>query len=230
MLLNGHLCQLQHPVLNNDPFSKASGDASTRNIHDGPVDYHAVKGASMSAVLLEQPDSSIEEFIFGDQQLHSRFSMAIELLARIVMVTPRSVSATALADELQQPLRTVRLVLDNLYKSGLVCQDEKFKDSWFCTWALGTITLADIFRCMAPVPGSATLPQKRKCGSAIAATDRNASRQSVDLLLMQATMAINQVVLQHLQQFDLGRLRALTSTDAFRPTSSKLHSYTSESY
>jgi DNA-binding IscR family transcriptional regulator len=184
----------------------------------------------MSAVMPEQPDSSIAEFIFGDQQLHSRFSMAIELLARIVMVTPRSVSTTTLADELKQPLRIVRAVLDNLYKSGLVCQDEKCKDSWFCTWALGTITLADIFRCIAPVPGSATMPQKRKCGSTIAAADRNVNQQSVDLLLMQATMAINQVVLQHLQHFDLGRLRALTSTDAFRPISSKSHSFTSESY
>lgn len=184
----------------------------------------------MSAVMLEQPDSSIDEFIFGDQQLHGRFSMAIELLARIVVATPRSVSTTALADELKQPLRIVRTVLDNLYKSGLVCQDEKFKDSWFCTWALGTITLADIFRCVAPAPCNAAIPQKRKSESAIAAIGRNANRQSVDLLLMQATMAINQVVLQHLQQFDLGRLRALTSTDTFRPISSRPHSYTSEPY
>ena len=183
----------------------------------------------MSAVLLEQPDASINEFIFGDQQLHSRFSMAIELLSRIVIATPRSISTTALVEELKQPLRIVRAVLDNLYKSGLVCQDEKCKDSWFCTWALGTITLADIFRCMAPAPGNAMIPQKRKCGSATAA-DRTASQQSVDLLLMQATMAINQVVLRHLQQFDLGRLRALTSTDAFRPISFGPHSYDSECY
>jgi DNA-binding IscR family transcriptional regulator len=182
----------------------------------------------MNATPLEQSDSSIDEFIFGDQQLHLRFSTAIELLARMVVANPRAVSASALAETLGQPVRMVRTVLDNLGKSGLVRQDDKVKDGWCCTSALTNITLADIFRAVASIPVPAPGALKRKGEPVATVADRSASQQSVDLLLMQATMAINQVVLQHLQQFDLGRLRALTSAAAFRPPHAAIHSWVAE--
>ena len=42
---------------------------------------------------------------------------------------------------------------------------------------------------------------------------------------MQATMAVNQVVLQHLQQFDLGRLRAVSTSSALHSFKPALRSY-----
>src|SRR4051812_26569503 len=182
----------------------------------------------MNPIAFEQADSSIDEFIFGDQQLHLRFSMAIELLARMVVANPRPVTATAMAETLGQPVRMVRTVLENLGKSGLVRQDDKVKDGWCCTSALANITLADIFRCVAPIPVATPATPKRKLEPVAVAADRSASQQSVDLLLMQATMAINQVVLQHLQQFDLGRLRALTSAASFHNHPPVIHSYVAE--
>ena len=157
----------------------------------------------------------IPEFIFGDQQLHVRFSVAIELLARIVIANPRPMTATTLSEALGQPLRTIRALLGSLHQSGLLCQDDKTRDAWYCAAPLGGITLADVFRSVAgPAPESS---RKKKTEPQAAEEPRSAAQQSVDLLLMQATMAINQVVLQHLQAFDLGRLKAVRSAGGLHP-------------
>ena len=157
---------------------------------------------------MEMP--AIPEFIFGDQQLHARFSIAIELLARIVIANPRPLTTAALAEALGQSARTVRALLGNLHQSGLLGQDEKSRESWYCASSPGVITLADVFRSVATaVPES---PRRKKPEPHNAGEARSVAPQSVDLLLMQATMSINQVVLQHLQAFDLGRLKALRNT------------------
>ena len=169
--------------------------------------------------------SAIHEFIFGDQQLHARFALAIEILARIVIANPRPVTTAALSESLGHPARTVRLLLSNLHQSGLVCQDGKARDAWFCSSALGTITLADIFR---SVSVATPEPRKKKCEPQSADESRTASQQGIDLLLMQATMAINQVVLQHLQAFDLGRLKAVGSSTSFHHFNSSVRSYIAE--
>lgn len=159
----------------------------------------------MNAHGMEMP--AIPEFIFGDQQLHARFSVAIELLARIVIANPRPLTTAALAEALGQSARTVRTLLGNLHQSGLLGQDEKSRESWYCASSPGAITLADVFRSVAgAVPESS---RRKKTEPQNADETRSAAQQSVDLLLMQATMAINQVVLQHLQAFDLGRLKAV---------------------
>lgn len=169
---------------------------------------------------------TIPEFIFGDQQLHARFSIAIELLARIVIANPRPVTTAALSEALGQSPRTVRSLLGNLHQSGLLSQDDKTRDAWYCASPLGTITLADVFRSVA---GAVPEPARRKKAEPQSADEtRSAAQQSVDLLLMQATMAINQVVLQHLQAFDLGRLKALRSPGGLHPFHYPSRSYIAE--
>lgn len=169
--------------------------------------------------------SAIHEFIFGDQQLHARFAMAIEILARIMIANPKPVTTAALSESLGQPARTVRVLLTCLHHSGLLCQDEKTRDAWHFSSAFGPITLADIFR---SVSGAVPETRKKKNDQQCAEESRTASQQSVDLLLMQATMAINQVVLQHLQAFDLGRLKAIGSSTSFHHFNSSVRSYVAE--
>ncbi len=180
----------------------------------------------MSAVAMEQ--AAADEFILGDQLLHARFFTAIELLAQIVIATPRSVTTTKLAEALGQPVRVVRALLQSLSKSELVCADGKIKDAWYCAGTLNAITLADIFRCVSSSMPDSVLGRKRKCDLAAAGSSRSITQQSVDLLLMQATMAVNQVVLQHLQQFDLGRLRAVASTVPFHIFNARTAVYSAE--
>ena len=174
----------------------------------------------MNARAMETP--GIPEFIFGDQLLHARFSMAIELLARIVIANPKAVTTTALAESLGQSARSVRTLLGNLQQSGLLSQNSKMRDEWSFASPLGTITLADVFRSVA---GAAEESRRKKAEPAVEET-RSAAQQSVDLLLMQATMSINQVVLQHLQAFDLGRLKAVRTSGGLQPFHYSTRSYT----
>ncbi|OWW22536.1 Rrf2 family transcriptional regulator [Noviherbaspirillum denitrificans] len=176
----------------------------------------------MNSVAMETP--GIPEFIFGDQQLHARFSMAIEILARIVIATPAALTTAALAESLGQGARPVRALLASLHQAGLLNRDEKTRDAWYCASPLGAITLADVFRCVA----GATEESRRKKAVQGAEENRSSAQQSVDLLLMQATMSINQVVLQHLQAFDLGRLKALRTSGSLPPFHYPSRSYIAE--
>ena len=150
--------------------------------------------------------------------------MAIELLARIVIANPKAVTTAALAESLGQSARSVRALLGNLHQSGLLSQDEKTRDAWYCASPLGAITLADVFRSVA----SAAAESRRKKAESAADEIRSAAQQSVDLLLMQATMSINQVVLQHLQAFDLGRLKAVRASGGLHSSSYFTRSYIAE--
>lgn len=159
----------------------------------------------MNAIAMNQFSSG--EFIFGDQQLHLRFFTAIELLAEIVISAPLPVSSLALAKTMGKPVPMVRMLLRSLGNSGLIYQNEKSNDMWYFSGIFGMISLADIFPCIFSLTEKTVL-QKEKSNAALADSPRTPSQQNVDLLLMQATMAVNQVVLQQLQQFDLGRLNA----------------------
>ena len=176
----------------------------------------------MNAVAMEP--AAISEFVFGDQSLHNRFSTAIELLATIVMAYPRSVSTATLAESLGESTRATRALLGCLQRSGLIFQDEKTRDAWKCPATPGEVTLADVFRSVA----SEWTPPRRKKAEGAPEEPKSPAQQGVDLLLMQATMAINQVVLQHLQSFDLGRLKAVGSSVCFHPFSSSVRSYVAE--
>lgn len=180
----------------------------------------------MSAIVLDP--SAVGEFIFGDQLLHSRFSTAIELLVRIVIAHPRPVTTATLCETTGQTPRQVRALLNNLHQSGLLDQDHKNKDAWYCPASLNEVTLADIFRSVATAMPEASVSRSRKRDVAESDEMRSTAQQSVDLLLMQATMAINQVVLQHLQAFDLGRLKAVASSGSLRMFNSGVRSYIAE--
>lgn len=155
----------------------------------------------MSAAVAER--SALPEFIFGDQLLHARFATAIELIANVVLAYPRHVSTSRLAEVLGQSARSLAPILRSLRDAGLIEQAAGASDAWYCASRLSSITLADVFRCVADAPAA---PMRSRCFDD---DTRSSAQQSVDLLLMQATMAINQVVLQRLQSFDLERLRAL---------------------
>lgn len=155
------------------------------------------------------------EFIFGDQLLHVRFFTAIELLAQVMKAAPGAVASATLAENVGQPKRWIRTLLRSLSEHGLIAEDEKSKESWRCPGRLNAVTLADIFNCMSAVATESDVLRKAVCETAMISPLPSTTRQSVDLLLMQATMTVNQVVLQQLQQFDLGRLMAVASGHRF---------------
>lgn len=183
----------------------------------------------------EQSLSTTE--IFADPSLNMRFYTAIELLAQIVMVMPRSAKLEALAQASGKTPRLVRSILATLSKDGLVDRDSKEKDAWHCRGCNGIITLADIYRCFCmaeqraaakALAALAARPAVSESDASLAGAARSASQNSVDLLMMQVKMTVNRAVLQQLEQFDLGRLRGLNSNASFRSHNARPRAYTPE--
>jgi DNA-binding IscR family transcriptional regulator len=165
--------------------------------------------------------SSGKIFLFGEPQLNERFVLAIELLAQIVVAAPRSVSIVVLADTLGQPMHVVRAVLSDFSNAGLVCLDTgRSLESWKCLCETGSMTLADVFRAVStPTP----LAQNQHAPAA-----KKTRATNVDLLLMQAAMEINQGVMQHLQRFNLGRLKAIATAKSFFAGNAESYSHRSD--
>lgn len=186
--------------------------------------------------------------IFSDPSLNMRFYTAIELLAQIVMVMPRTANVAAMAQATGKTPRLVRSILATLSKDGLVARDDKEKDAWHCRSCNGIITLADIYRCFCLAEERAAAKAAIAATAATDAADatesmdvdhadlvvksksRSSSQNSVDLLMMQVKMTVNRAVLQQLEQFDLGRLRGLASTSHFRSHNARPRGYIPEPY
>ncbi|MBI3284066.1 MAG: hypothetical protein HYZ65_04325 [Burkholderiales bacterium] len=175
--------------------------------------------------------------VFSDASLNARFYTAIELLAQIVMVMPRTTTVATLAQTTGKTPRLIRSILATLSKDGLASRDAKEKDAWHCRDCNGIITLADVYRCFvraeerALAKAAAVAQQKTESEQAVEKRDiRSSSQQSVDLLMMQVKMTVNRAVLQQLEQFDLGRLRGLASSTAFRRQHARPRGYIAEPY
>ncbi|MFZ6756807.1 hypothetical protein ACO0K9_06270 [Undibacterium sp. Ji50W] len=188
--------------------------------------------------------------VFSDANLNARFYTAIELLAQIMMVMPRTANITTLAQATGKTPRLIRSILATLSKDDLVSRDAKEKDAWHCRDCNGIITLADVYRCfvMAEEKAAAKAVEKQaqdqnqgqEQGRAQQFQDaemqqerrttRTSSQQSVDLLMMQVKMTLNRAVLQQLEQFDLGRLRGLASNSAFRRQHARPRGYIPEPF
>ncbi|MCX7220764.1 hypothetical protein [Undibacterium sp.] len=199
----------------------------------------------MKLIEREQLLSSTE--IFADPSLNMRFYTAIELLAQIVMVMPRTANIASLVQATGKTPRLIRSILATLSKDGLVARDAKEKDAWHCRGCNGIITLADIYRCFCLAEeralakaAAAAAEQAAALASAagaefesspqLAAKIRSASQNSVDLLMMQVKMTVNRAVLQQLEQFDLSRLRGLASVTSFRSHNARPRAYMPESF
>lgn len=170
-------------------------------------------------------EPAMQEFILGDLLLHTRFSMAIELLARLVLASPRSLTAAQLAQTSGHSPRAVRALLASLHESGLVVVDGKLKDGWSCACTSGNFTLADVFLCVSTAHSEPASTRKRNDADGASPSTTQAG---VELLLMQATMAINQLVLQHLQSFDLSCLKAMSHGSCWHAGMSAARGYEAE--
>lgn len=156
--------------------------------------------------------------IFADANLNTRFYTAIELLAQIMMDMPRATNISSLVATTGKTPRLIRSILSILSQNGLVGRDSKEKDAWHCRDCSSIFTLADVYRCFVEAEERA-LKGVGNDSSLVGdepRSGRNSSQQSVDLLLIQVRMTVNRAVLEQLEQFDLGRLRGLATTNSFR--------------
>jgi DNA-binding IscR family transcriptional regulator len=142
---------------------------------------------------------TVESYIFGNGALHDRFFATTEILAKLVSSAPRAVSLAQLESATGRPARELGKLCASLERAGLVRQDQESADKWSLTCDPSMVTLEDVFRCVL------TEQQGRGRSASKATPDR--APNDVDLLVMQAMIAINQSVFKHLRQFSLDRLK-----------------------
>jgi DNA-binding IscR family transcriptional regulator len=149
-----------------------------------------------------------DEFILGNATLHLQLSTALAVMTQLICNASRPPTAQQLSESLGVSLRYLRKLLRVLAAGGLLKPHEKNSDTWVCTQPPHTVSLADIYHCL-------TAEKDENAAPFIAAAQPDATTSTAELLMMQATMAINQIVLQHLQRFDLGRLKVAESAMLF---------------
>lgn len=142
----------------------------------------------------------LDGYILGNGTLHAQLALTTKILAILAAQTPHCVTLDAIAGQTLQPTRSLRKICDSLSRAELVQQ--RGRDSWVLTCTPSRLTLEDVYRAILE-------PAHKASGSSPDnAAQVPASRQhnNLDLLLMQAAMAINQNILTQLRQFTLDRL------------------------
>lgn len=136
------------------------------------------------------------EFMFADLLLDSKFRAATEILEQFVSCAAREISASELAHQTDRTVREVNVICRLLAEAGLVRSSEGRSRSWMLVCDPVSLTLEDVYRALSRQAVAADHPS---------GDDRELLGRSVDLLISQATMAVNQSVAQHLRQFSLNR-------------------------
>ncbi|NEX63884.1 Rrf2 family transcriptional regulator [Noviherbaspirillum galbum] len=139
---------------------------------------------------------TVDGFIFGNGALHERFFATTDILAKLVSSAPRAVSMAQLESESDRPAKEIARLCASLTRAGLLRQEGA--DRWVLCGDASDVTLEDVLRCVLN-------DQQSRGRSAKQASDRVAT--DVDLLVMQAMIAINQSIFKHLRQFSLDRLK-----------------------
>lgn len=143
---------------------------------------------------------NIDDYILGNGALHDRFCASTEVLAKVVSSTPRPVTLKQLEQCTGRALAELEPLCGNLARAGLLRMHDSERDGWVLARRAGEATLEDVFRCVVGAQPVAPRTLTRDAAGQ--------AQPEVDLLVMQATMAINQSVFRHLRQFPLDRLKA----------------------
>lgn len=140
--------------------------------------------------------ATVEDCILGDGVLHDRLFATTDILAKLVSRAPRAASIAQIEAATGRSSREIGRLCQGLARAGLVRQEGA--GNWALACHPAAVTLEDVYRCVL-----AETPARKPARSA--AMERAAS--DVDVLVMQAMIAINQSVFKHLRQFSLDRLK-----------------------
>ena len=138
--------------------------------------------------------------ILGNDALYNRLCLATEVLGKLVACAPKAVGTEELTAATRGTPREVLKLCRILCEDGLLVREPGRRAGWRLACDPSTVTLEDAFRCL-------MTQQPAHPARAHAAGEENTVESEVDVLVMQATMSINQSVLQLLRRFSLDRLR-----------------------
>lgn len=150
-----------------------------------------------------------DDFILGNSTLHLRVCAITEILGKFVATAPRMLNLSQLQDSTGRSERELTRLLTALARACLLRQHPQLPDCWELLCAPDQVTLEDVFRCVI-----ADQPERIKASAPTELPARKPQRlhHDADLLVMQAAMAINQSMFQHLRQFSLDRLKLSVTT------------------
>lgn len=144
---------------------------------------------------------NIDDYILGNGALHARFCANTEILAKVVSAAPRPVTVRQMAQGGERSLAELEALCASLARAGLLRRHDSERDSWVLARRAGDATLEDVFRSvLEDQPGTRRVAARHIGADPV--------QPEVALLVMQATMAINQIVFRHLRQFPLDRLKS----------------------
>ena len=148
-----------------------------------------------------------DDYMLGDSALHQRVCALTEILGKFVATAPRALSLAQLQESTGRAEREVVRLCAALSRADLLQADPHLVDCWLLRRAPDSVTLEDVFRCVIADQPVAVRPV------APAEPPRRPQRlhRDADLLVMQAAMAINQSVFQHLRLVSLDRLKMSVS-------------------
>jgi len=149
-----------------------------------------------------------DEYLLGNSSLHLQLSTALAVMTHLICNASRPPNAQQISESMGMSSRHLRKLMRTLSAGGLLKPHDSRADTWICQHPPHTISLADIYHCLTRGEDDSGAPF-------IPTPQVDAAGSSADLLMMQATMAINQIVMQQLQRFDLGRLKAAENAMLF---------------
>lgn len=140
--------------------------------------------------------SAISGFFLGNASLHSQLLAALRVLECLKRSRKNAPTAAELASTMNLPAASIRSLMRRLADGGLLARQKGTGNKWTLSRALDETTLDDVYQCLTQSePESQSGPDPHA-----------GDNMTADLLLMQATMAINQSLAQQLRLFDLGRI------------------------
>jgi DNA-binding IscR family transcriptional regulator len=138
-----------------------------------------------------------DDFLFADFLMDQKFRITTEILELFVTNPSQDLSIAYLVEYTGHTAREITQICKKLQLAGLVQPTKNSSKVWMLVCDPSTITLEDVYR------GMIANQQPIQIHSN---SDLERAR-SVDLLIMQATMEVNQSIFKHLRQFSLGRPR-----------------------
>lgn len=145
-----------------------------------------------------------DNFILGNGILHDRFRLATEILAAAASHAPQPMTQADFEHHTGRDEKDVGKLCALLERAGLLAVQGDA--GWTLAYPPNTITLEDVFRCV--VDGQSSRSKAVRVGSA------ECKSHDVELLMMQATMEINQSVFKLLRRFSLDRLKPRSASAA----------------
>lgn len=147
---------------------------------------------------------TVEDYILGGSRLHERMCAMAEIMAKLVSSAPRAVGIAQLELVTGRPAKELTKLCASLWRAELLQPDPLAGDSWRLACEPSAVTLEDVFRCIVAEQEACAKP-------AVKPRNPEQPQSDVELLVMQAMIAVNQSVLKHLRQFSLDRLKVSSS-------------------